>query len=56
VSNTFSSSKLSRNVKELFSRRRGTFAVTGSASLKLPDEIRKEPVPLKFNETGAFSL
>ena len=56
ITNTFSSQKLSRNVKALFSQRRGTFAVTGSAAIKLPDEIRKEPVPLSFNEAGSFSL
>jgi LEA14-like dessication related protein len=56
VSNTFSSARLSREVRALFSQRRGTFAVAGSASIKLPDEIRKEPVPLSFNDSGAFSL
>ncbi len=56
VTNTFSSQKLSRNVRALFAQRRGTFAITGSAALKVPDEIRKEPVPLSFNEAGSFSL
>jgi len=56
VSNAFSSSKLSRNVKAVFSRRKGSFGVIGDASIKFPDEIRKEPVPLTFNEAGAFAL
>jgi LEA14-like dessication related protein len=56
ITNTFSSQQLSRNVRALFSERRGTFAVTGSAAIKLPDEIRKDPVPLSFNEAGSFSL
>jgi LEA14-like dessication related protein len=56
VSNTFSSAKLSRNMKDLFSSRKGSFGVKGSASVKLPDEIRKEPIPLSFSETGSFSL
>jgi LEA14-like dessication related protein len=56
VTNTFSSERLSRNVRALFSQRKGAFAVTGSAAIKLPDEIRKEPVPLSFNEAGSFSL
>jgi LEA14-like dessication related protein len=56
VSNVFSSSKLSKNVKELFARRGGAFAVKGSAALKLPEEIRKDPVPLTFDEKGSFSL
>ena len=56
ITNTFSSSRLSKEVRALFARRKGTFAVTGSASIKLPDEIRKEPVPLSFKEAGEFSL
>lgn len=56
VKNTFSSAKLSRSVKDLFSTRMGSFTVKGSASIKLPDEIRKEPIPLTFEESGSFSL
>lgn len=56
VSNVFSSAKLSRNIKALFSARKGTFGVKGSASVKLPDEIRKEPIPLSFDEAGSFSV
>ena len=56
VSNTFSSARLSKEVRALFSQRRGTFAVAGSASIKLPDEIRKDPVPLNFHESGEFAL
>jgi len=56
VSNVFSSSRLSRSVKELFAKRGGAFAVKGSAALKLPEEIRNEPVPLTFDEKGSFSL
>jgi len=56
ITNTFSSKQLSRNVRALFSQRRGTFAVTGKASIKFPDEIRVDPVPLDFNEAGSFSL
>ena len=56
VTNVFSSSKMSKRVKELFRDRRGTFGIQGKASLKLPDEIRNEPVPLSFNESGDFSL
>ncbi len=56
VSNVFSSAKLSKNVKALFSSRKGTFGVKGSASIKLPDEVRKEPIPLTFDEGGSFSV
>jgi LEA14-like dessication related protein len=56
VSNVFSSARLSKNVKQLFSSRKGRFGVKGSASIKLPDEIRKEPIPLSFDESGGFQL
>jgi LEA14-like dessication related protein len=56
VTNVFSSQQLSKKVKQLFSDRRGTFGVQGKASIKLPDEIRKEPIPLTFDEAGAFVL
>lgn len=56
VTNTFSSKKLSKGVRAIFSDRKGSFEVKGSASLKLPDEIRKEPVPLAFQESGNFTL
>ena len=56
VTNVFSSQKMSIKVKELFRDRRGTFGIQGKASIKLPDEIRKEPIPLSFNESGSFTL
>ncbi|TFG78569.1 MAG: hypothetical protein E4H20_12625 [Spirochaetales bacterium] len=56
VTNTFSSKRLSANVKALFSSRKGSFGLRGSATIKLPDEIRKEPIQLGFDETGSFSL
>ncbi len=56
VTNTFSSKKLSKGVKAIFTDRKGSFEVKGSASLKLPDEIRKDPVPLSFLESGTFTL
>jgi len=56
ITNTFSSKQLSRNVRALFSQRRGTFAVSGKAAIKFPDEIRVDPVPLDFSEAGSFSL
>mgnify|MGYP001022595893 CR=1 FL=1 len=56
VTNEFSSKRLSKNMKALFADRKGSFALKGKAALKLPDEIRKEPVPLSFSESGAFSF
>jgi len=56
VDNAFSSKKLSKGVRTIFSERKGSFGVKGSASIKLPDEIRKEPVALEIDESGSFSL
>jgi LEA14-like dessication related protein len=56
VVSTFSSRSLSQNVRKLLQDRKGTFLLRGTASIKLPDEIRKEPVPLEFEEGGSFSL
>lgn len=56
VVSTFSSRGLSQNVRKLFQERKGTFTLRGTASIKLPDEIRREPVPLEFEEGGAFTI
>ncbi len=56
VVSTFSSRSLSQNVRKLFSNRKGTFTLRGTAAVKLPDEIRKDPVPLDFEEGGSFSI
>jgi LEA14-like dessication related protein len=56
VTSTFSSRSLSQNVRKLFQDRRGSFALRGTASIKLPDEIRREPVPLEFEEGGTFAV
>jgi LEA14-like dessication related protein len=56
VDNEFSSKRLSKSVKAIFESRKGEFGVKGSASLKLPDEIRKEAITLAIDESGAFSI
>ncbi len=56
VTNSFSSKLLSKNVRALFSSKKGDFRVKGSASLKLPDDIRKEAIALSFDKKGSFSL
>jgi len=56
VDNVFSSKKLSDKVRSLFDSRAGAFSVNGKAALKLPDEIRVEPIPLNFSEGGSFKL
>ncbi len=56
VVSTFSSRSLSQNIRRLFQDRKGTFTLHGTAAVKLPDEIRKDPVPLDFEEGGSFSI
>jgi LEA14-like dessication related protein len=56
VVSTFSSRSLSQNIRRLFQDRTGTFTLHGTAAVKLPDEIRKDPVPLDFEEGGSFSI
>jgi LEA14-like dessication related protein len=56
VASTFSSRSLSQNVRGLFTDRKGTYTLHGTAAVKLPDEIRKDPVPLDFEEGGSFSI
>jgi LEA14-like dessication related protein len=56
VVNTFSSRSLSKNIRELFSKRSGSFTLQGSALVKLPDVVSKKPLPLTFAEGGSFSL
>jgi LEA14-like dessication related protein len=56
VVSTFSSRGLSQNIRRLFQDRKGTFTLHGTAAVKLPDEIRKDPVPLEFEEGGSFSI
>ncbi len=56
VTSRFSSLALSGGLLEALRARRGRFGLSGSTALKLPDEIRKEPLKLQFTETGSFSL
>jgi LEA14-like dessication related protein len=56
VTNAFSSRSLTANVRDMLTQRKGTFRLVGTAAIKLPDEIRKDPVPLDFDEPGAFSM
>jgi LEA14-like dessication related protein len=56
VANTFSTKQLTASVKRLFTDKQGSFRVKGSTSVKLPDEISSKPIPLGFDEQGAFTL
>jgi LEA14-like dessication related protein len=56
VENTFSTKRLTSGVKGVFTDKKGSFRVKGSASIKLPDEISTRPIPLGFDERGSFTL
>jgi LEA14-like dessication related protein len=56
VASRFSSLALTGGMMQALQARRGRFTLSGSTALKLPDEIRKEPLKLEFTEEGNFSL
>ena len=56
VASTFSSQALSGGLLDALRARQGSFSLVGSTSLKLPDDIRKEPLKLAFTEAGSFPL
>jgi len=56
VASTFSSQALSGGLLDALRARRGAFSLNGSTALKLPDEIRQDPLKLEFSETGTFLL
>lgn len=56
VSNVFSSKSLAGPVMDAFKARKGAFRVIGGTKIKLPDEIKKEPIPLSFSEDGSFLM
>jgi hypothetical protein len=56
VTNTFSTRSLTANVRDMLTQRKGAFRLVGTAAIKLPDEIRKDPVPLEFDEAGSFVM
>jgi len=56
VTNEFSTRSLAGPVLEALKNRQGAFLVKGNTFIKLPDEIKKEPVKLTFNEGGNFDI
>jgi LEA14-like dessication related protein len=56
VTNVFSTRSLAGPLASALKNRKGDFAVKGSTFIKLPDEIKKEPVKLQFDESGSFSI
>jgi LEA14-like dessication related protein len=56
IQNRFSSKSLNAKVLKAFTDKRGGFALKGHTFMKMPDEIKKEPLKLIFDEKGNFSL
>ena len=56
VSNEFSTKALGKPILNAFRSRKGTFHLKGTAMIKLPDSVKKAPLPLKFDEEGRFNL
>ncbi len=56
VKNRFSSKLLSGGITQFFNDRRGSFALKGHASIRLPEQVQKEPLKFIFDEKGTLSL
>ncbi|MBN2160497.1 MAG: hypothetical protein JW807_13970 [Spirochaetes bacterium] len=56
ITNTFSSKALGKSVVNMLSSRKGTYQLKGFSNLKLPDEIKREPLKLDFDEKGSFTV
>jgi hypothetical protein len=56
VSNEFSTRSLAGPVLDALKAKRGAFLVKGATFIKLPDEIKKDPVKLSFSEGGNFDI
>lgn len=54
VKTFFSSKSLSEGIQAVLAAKRGSFRITGKASLILPPEVRRTPAPLSFDESGEF--
>ncbi|MBP7582441.1 MAG: LEA type 2 family protein [Spirochaetes bacterium] len=56
VANQLSSKKLGKGVLKVFEQRKGVFNVRGETFMNLPEDIRKAPLKLSFDEGGNFGL
>lgn len=54
INTTFSSKRVSEGIIRVLEAKGGDFRIAGKASLILPQEIRRTPVPLSFDEGGTF--
>jgi LEA14-like dessication related protein len=56
IENSFSSRSLAGPVLAAFKKRKGVFIVKGNTMVKLPLDIKKDPVKLSFDEGGNFDM
>jgi LEA14-like dessication related protein len=56
ISNEFSTKSMGRPLLNAFKSKTASFQLKGAALVKMPDEIRKTPLSLKFDEKGGLSL
>jgi len=56
IANTFSSKAMGRAVINMLKNREGKYRIAGTSSVKFPDEVKREPLSLSFDESGPFRL
>ncbi len=56
VVNELSSKNLAQSVLDVFKKRSGSFKLKGQTFIKLPDSIKRDPLPLRFDEKGLFKM
>lgn len=56
VTNRFSSMSLGSSVLKMFTSRQAQYQLTGYSFIKLPDEIKSDPLKLDFGDKGEFHL
>ena len=56
VANRFSSKSLSKSLVKVLYDRKGSFSLKGDTRIKLPDDVKKDPVKLGFDEGGSFGV
>jgi LEA14-like dessication related protein len=56
VVNEFSTRALAGPILSAFKKRKGAFLLKGNTFIKLPDEIKTDPVKLSFSEDGVFNM
>ncbi len=56
VNNRFSSRAMGGSILSAFSNRKGNFSLKGTSYVQLPPSIKKDPLALKFDESGKFSF